>query len=106
MKGYAKVKGGGKTYDLLHEHFFRYPCIMLLHSQNEKNKLIEKHRISITHAQRMFVFTDPDIKEKLQGINLPIIIDDVDMFLWLYFRKNVTAVSYNGSEEQGIKTVF
>ena len=94
MKVIKGPRGCGKTYDLIVNHFLPSTSILLVHSNNEKQRLIDLYHMSESAQKRIFTY---DERDKIQGLGREdIMIDNIDIFFKLYFRRNVSVVTFLG----------
>lgn len=94
MKFIVKPYGSGKTYDLIHNYFLKMDVVLLVSSEQEKNNIIKQYNISQQDSKR--IITWYQAKEKLRGINKPILIDNLDHFLFYTLGQVPYAVTFNG----------
>ena len=94
MKYIVKPYGAGKTYDLIHDYFLKMDAVLLVPTEHEKSRIIRQYNISQQDSKR--IITWYNAREKLRGINKPILIDDVDRFLFYTLEKMPYVVTFNG----------
>lgn len=94
MKYIVKTCGAGKTYDLIHKYFLKMDSVLLVSSELEKKRIIKQYNISQRDSKR--IITWYQAKEKLRGINKPVLIDNVNHFLFYILRRMPYVVTFNG----------
>ena len=94
MKTYIDTgRGGGKTTAIM-EQFLLTPCILLVLSDAERQRLIDVYNVPEERQGDIVSWNNPSLREKLRGKDHPVYIDNVDYFLEMFLQRKVDWVTF------------
>jgi len=91
---FCRARRAGKTHDLITNQFLGKSNYLLVLNTQEKSRIVKQFELNKRDADRIIPWNVA--REQIKGTRNSIIIDDVDLFLEMYFERRVDAVSVNG----------
>ena len=96
MIAYGRARAAGKTHELITKHFLagNFDSILLVHSNQEKERLVKQYMMSKKDADR--IMTYEFAKERPKGQRRRLLVDNIDFWVWQMYGQELEAMTFTG----------